>query len=86
MRAQAALYYLWHKYRHETTYDNYHMDMLRISAASKIKNPDSLPRYSELIRPQKQYKQLKSGEYAVNKVYDVNDVVDMFAGKGRLIS
>jgi len=78
MTPKAALFYIWHKYVHETRYDNYHMDMLRISASSKLKNPDSVPRYSDLTDP-KRYRIKKQKED-----YTVQDVVDMFAGRGKL--
>jgi len=75
MTARAALYYLWHKYVHETRYDNYQMDMLRVSASAYLKQPPD--RYYELTEGKRH--QQKS-----NIEYTVNDVVDMFAGTGKL--
>lgn len=77
MRAKAALYYVWHKYTYEVRYDNYQMDMLRLIASAYLKEPP--PRYYDIIESPKN----KNHKKTIN--YTVNDVVDMFAGKGKLV-
>ena len=74
MQARASLLYIWNKYIHEYRYDNYQMDMLRLIASAYLKQPPE--RYHDMIAESKKAKE---------KEYTVNDVVDMFAGKGKLV-
>lgn len=75
MSAKASTHYLYNKYVHEMRRDNYEMDMLRLIASAYMKEPP--PRYFNLLDA-KQTSKTKHIEY------DVNDVVDMFRGTGKL--
>lgn len=71
MPVRAVLLYLNAKIRREV----YVTDMLFYTARGFVKEPDNLTRYYDLIKPLPVVKKVN---------YTVQDVVDMFRGKGKL--
>lgn len=72
----ALNFYLINKHIHETRRDNYMADMARFAAWSNVKDGDRvLPRYSDLAQ-RKPSKEAQS--------FTIDDVLDMFEGKGKL--
>ena len=63
MSVRSAILYIESKYVHEMCRDNYHMDMLRLTASAYMKEPPQ--RYFDLLYPKhnrQESRREKSGE------------------------
>ena len=70
MPLEALYFYLLAKHEHEFTKDNYMADMARYAAWTKVQNGDGLPRYFDLITPEKVEKITLVEDEDVFRVFD----------------
>jgi len=79
MPLKALVFYLQSKYKHEIIWETYIADTLHFSAFGSFEESKRPPRYLDVLRNKE-----KASKTTVKDDYEVEDIVDLFRGKGKL--